>query len=508
MNMPRKIKLLLILGLVFALMLTGCAKTETGEEKVIHTCKNYEYWEMDPAIYSYYQTFALSEDIYEGLVAFDSELNPTPKLATEWEVSDDYLEYDFTLREGVQFHKDYGEMTASDVVFTFQRMKDMGAESTAGVELGIENITVEELDKYTVKFTLEKADPAFLLRLCQWCGFIVSEAAVEDLGEDFVRNPVGTGPFEFVESVWEDYEEGARFEDYWGEPASIDRVICYYITDTTTMFNAFESGELDLIYSQDDMKNLEYTERDDVKIVTFPSPQVRVLSINPNEAPLNDIRVRQAIFHAIDVDDFIENFTGGMQSTTTSIVPEACKYALFDNFKADFNIEKSKELLKEAGYPDGFKVVMGVPNDQSADVAVVVQGYLAKVGIEVDVQALEFASWMDQAKAGKWPIWYLGRTSNVLPDTFFKFFMTDYVGASNFSAFSDAKFDKLAKAAFSENDETKRTEHYHDAQRYLNDQYVVYPFYTLNKAVLCKDDIAGDIFDPVSTIRFSLVDKK
>lgn len=506
--MNKKFGSIVLLCFLVSLLVCSCGKVGPVEEKVLYTCKNYEYWEMDPAIYSYYQTFALSEDIYEGLVSFDSELNVIPKLATEWNISHDYLEYIFKLREGVKFHKDYGEMSSSDVVYTFQRMKDMGSESTAGVELGIDNITVEALDEHTVKFKLGEPDPAFLIRLCQWCGFIVSEDAVNDLGEDFVRNPVGTGPFEFVESVWEDHEEGVRFEDYWGEPASLDRVICYYITDTTTMFNAFESGELDMIYSQDDMKNLEYRDRDDVKIVTFPSPQVRILSINPNDTPLSDIRVRQAIFHAIDVDDFIDNFTGGMQSTTTSIVPEACKYALFDNFKSEFDIEKSKRLLSDAGYPDGFDVVMGVPNDQSADVAVVVQGYLEKVGIKVDVQALEFASWMDQARAGKWPIWYLGRTSNVLPDTFFKFFMTDYIGASNFSAFSDEEFDRLAKSAFSESDEVKRTEFYHDAQRYLNDQYVVYPFYTLDKTLLCKDNISGEMFDPVSTIRFSLVDKK
>ncbi|MGI6684936.1 MAG: ABC transporter substrate-binding protein [Bacillota bacterium] len=521
----KKCALFLIVLFLIPMILIGCGSNNSAEsnssagsdsseanepakEKVLYTCKNYDYACMDPAKYAYYQPFALSEDVYEGLVAFDPDKNIIPRLATDWKISDDYLQYTFTLRKGVKFHKNYGEMKASDVVFTFQRMKDMGADSTAGKEFGIDNIEVKALDDYTVQFTFKKPDPAFLTRMAQWCGFIVSEKAVTELGNDYERNPIGTGPFELVKAEAQQVEEGMRFKDYWGTPPDLDRVVCYYITDGNTMFNAFDSGELDMIYSVDDMKNLEYSKRDDVWIKEFPSPQIRVLSMNCNFKPLDDIRVRQAIFYAINRDDFINNFLQGMQTATSAIVPEGDKYVLKDNFKTEYSPEKAKELLKEAGYPNGFEIVLGVPNDESKNVAVVLQDYLAQVGIKVDVQALEFAGWMDKARAGQWPMWYLGRTSNVLPDTFMKFFMTDFIGKSNFSAYSNPEFDKLCNRAFTEMDEAKRTEAYYEAQRYLKDQYVVYPFYTLTKRAICKKSVSGDIFDPCSTIRFQLVKKE
>ncbi|MGI6684934.1 MAG: ABC transporter substrate-binding protein [Bacillota bacterium] len=512
--MKRYVFLVLVLMLVSAL-LSGCGGNAGSdpsgdaqgekepvaaepEEKVIYTSIYWDYWSLDPAIFAHKQPNALVTGIYEGLVAYDANMKLVPLLATSWDVSDDRLEYVFHLRKDVKFHKGYGEMKASDVVFTFQRMKDLGNKSTAGAMLGVDNFQVAAADDYTVKFTFKTVDPAFMTHMALWCGFIVSQAAVNDLGEAFERNPVGTGPFEFVSATWKETTEMAKFADYWGKPAGVDRVICYYITDEDTMYNAFQSGELNMINSESSVKNAEYAARDDVKMTVGASNQVIGFGLSTAIKPLNDIRVREAIFLAIDIDDFVQNFLDAEQKKTTCMIPESCSYALNDCFIQEYSIEKAKQLLAEAGYPNGFDLEIGTTNDSRAEAAAVLQSYLAKIGINAKVSALELAAFGEKAEAGEFGMWYCGWTASVLPDDFLvRGWTTD--GIFNYSTFHDAAYDKLITSAVAETNEDQRAQYYYDAQRYLRDQYVYYPMYTLRKVIVTTDNISGD---PFTTLRY------
>ena len=472
--------------------------TENGEEKVIKTSIYWDYWVLDPALFAHKQPNAIVTGIYEGLVAYNEKMELIPLLAEKWEVENDGLKYVFHLRKGVQFQKGYGEMKASDVVFTFQRMKEIGDESTAGTMMGVDNFEVTTVDDYTVAFTFQKMDPAFLTHLALWCGFIVSEAAVTDLGEDFERNPVGTGPYEFVNAIWQESTEMAKFADYWGEKPQIDRVICYYITDSDTMYNAFDSGELNMINSESEIKNVEYGEKGGVNMIQGMSNQIIGFGLSTTRGPLSDIRVRQAIFHAIDIDDFIDNFLNGQQSKTGCMIPESCAYALLDCFHPEYDLEKAKQLLAEAGYADGFELELGTYNDDRADAAVIIQNYLSKVNINVKVTPLEMAAFGERAEAGEFDIWYCGWSASVLPDDFLvRGFKSD--GIFNYSQFQDTKYDQLITDAVNETEEGKRAELYGEAQRYLCDQYVYYPMYTLTKTIITTPDIGGN---PFTTLRY------
>ena len=359
---------------------TAAAEEKSSDEEVVvKTSIYWDYYDLDPAIFAHKQPNAIVTGIYENLVVYDDNMEVQPHLAESWTVENGGLEYIFTLRKGVQFHKGYGEMKASDVVFTFERMKEIGDSSTAGTMMGVDNFEVTAEDDYTVKFTFKEVDPNFLTHLALWCGFIVSEAAVTDLGEEFNRNPIGTGPFEFVSATFQEVTEMAKFADYWGEAGNVDRVIAYYIIDSDTMYSAFESGELNMINSENSVKTAEYRADESLDIVESMSNQVIGFGLSTTRGPLTDIRVRQAIFHAIDIDDFIDNFLGGDQSKTSCMIPESCAYAVQDVFKPEYNVEKAKQLLAEAGYPDGFELELGCYNDDRQDAAIVIQDYLAQV---------------------------------------------------------------------------------------------------------------------------------
>lgn len=248
---------------------------------------------------------------------------------------------------------------------------------------------------------------------------------------------MGTGPYEFVNAIWQESTEMAKFADYWGEKPQIDRVICYYITDSDTMYNAFDSGELNMINSESEIKNVEYGEKGGVNMIQGMSNQIIGFGLSTTRGPLSDIRVRQAIFHAIDIDDFIDNFLNGQQSKTGCMIPESCAYALLDCFHPEYDLEEAKQLLAEAGYADGFELELGTYNDDRADAAVIIQNYLSKVNINVKVTPLEMAAFGERAEAGEFDIWYCGWSASVLPDDFLvRGFKSD--GIFNYSQFQDA----------------------------------------------------------------------
>lgn len=502
MNMKRypAVTLILMMMLTAVLLVSGCnPSTPPAEnEKVIYTSIYWDYWVLDPALFTHKQPNALVNGIYEGLIEFDENMELKPLLAESYDILDDGLTYTFKLRPGVKFHKDYGEMKASDVLFTFQRIKDMGADSTAGDLLKADNYEVSVNGDYEVSFTLEEPNPSFLTNLALWCGFIVSEKAVTELGDGFERNPVGTGPFEFEKAEWQQTTEMKRFADYWGEPASVERVVAYYITDPSSMYSAFDSGELNMINSENEQKNLDFSKQDDVNIITGPSNQVIGFGLNTSIKPLDDIRVRQAIFLAIDIDDFHANYLNGLQEKTTCMIPTSCLYALDGCFIPEYNIEKAKQLLAEAGYKDGFELEIVTYNDNRAEATVILQSYLAKIGITAKVTPLEMAAFGELAENQKIPMWYCGWSASVLPDDFLvRGWKSD--GIFNYSAFNHPEYDELITKAVNELDEGKRTEYYYDAQRYLADQYVYYPIYTLGRTIVTTPNISGD---PFTSLRY------
>ncbi|KKB12630.1 hypothetical protein VE25_06890 [Devosia geojensis] len=318
-----------------------------------------------------------------------------PRLATSWSSSADAKTWTIQLREGVQFHKGYGEMTSEDVKYTFDRATD--GPRVGGVRAKFTNIASVETDgPYTVIFNLEQPDPLFLLGvLSDYDGAIMSRKAIEEIGEEEIgTNPVGTGVY-MLETVHTDPSQGitlAANPDYWDTPAATAKIQCLYIADTTARTLAILSGDVHMIEGvrapgwADSM-----TQRDPNLIFDVVSPgSFFTIQFNLTKAPFDDIRVRQAICYGIDRDEITgaiapiskrtyglnpPSFPGGFTAET---IPAEVAY--------NYDPEKAKALLAEAGFPDGltFRNDTSQREDFSA-IMLMIQDQLRRINVDMEL---------------------------------------------------------------------------------------------------------------------------
>lgn len=339
--------------------------------------------------------------IYDKLVdlprwAFPATLDElVPRLATSWSSSEDAKTWTFELRQGVQFHKGYGEMTSEDVKFTFDRATD--APRVGGVRAKFTNIGSTETDgPYKVIFNLEQPDPLFPLGvLSDYDGAIMSKKAIEEKGEEPIgTDPIGTGVY-MLESVATDPGQGitlAANPDYWDTKAATPKLQCVYIADTTARTLAILSGDVHLIEGvrapgwADSMK-----QRDPSLIFDVVSPgSFFTIQVNVTVKPFDDIRVRQALFYGIDRDEITTaiapiskrtyglnppSFPGGFTAET---IPPEVAY--------NYDPEKAKALLAEAGFPDGFSF----KNDTSqredfSAIMLMIQDQLRRINVNMEL---------------------------------------------------------------------------------------------------------------------------
>ncbi|WP_273702413.1 ABC transporter substrate-binding protein [Tepidanaerobacter syntrophicus] len=490
-----------VLTIALSLIANGCSSTtkdnnatdKNQSEQVLRVARDWENTNMDPATWSTHTDLCFGPNVFETLLAYDNDLNPSPKLAEKWEMSSDGLTYRFFLKKGVQFHKNYGEMKASDVVFTIERMKDPAVKATAnGPSLGIDNMKeVTAEDDYTVKIVLKKEDPIFLYRFCEAYCYVISEKAVKEMGlEDFAKHPIGTGPFEFDKGIGGEKTEIVKNDKYWGEKAKLDRIIFNIISEPSILFNAFESGEIDFTSLSDSNKIVEYKNKPNFIVHAVPTRYTGNLGMNTQIKPFDDIKVRQAVACAINREEIVNNYFLGLEKAPDSIIPPGAKYAVKDNFKPEFNPEKAKKLLAEAGYPNGFETEIYCPNDQiSMGPTTLIQSYLSQVGINAVSKTVDFGVFLSTARAGKAPLWYLCDGPEVIPDAWFERFTSSKAPGSNWSCFKDIEYDDYVKQALQARNENDKAKFYALAQQRLVEQLPFIPintsgaFYAMNKKI-------------------------
>jgi peptide/nickel transport system substrate-binding protein len=340
---------------------------------------------------SMHEKFVLS-DIHAKLVRFISGTSEVePDIAERWEVSADGKDYTFYLRDGVTFQKGYGPCTASDVKFTFDRIvENHMAESAYYASLE----SVEVVDDLTVVFHLSGPDSAFFSKIAYTSGNILSQRAFEDLGDRFSQIPVGAGPYEFVEWIPNEEIRLKRFEDYYGPAPAIPDVVFKIITDETSAALALEAGELDfaIVRSQETVDL--FKNNPDYVVDIIAGTSIRMMPFNLTKPPVSDLRVRQAIAHAID-RDMLQAVLGDTVSVSSGSLFNSSFFGYTDDFQHyDFDPATARSLLAEAGYPDGFD--LPITSTQLApwpDILPVVQANLRDVGINVTVTLLEHSTY-------------------------------------------------------------------------------------------------------------------
>jgi len=344
--------------------------------------------------------------MYDSLVWVNEEGKLVPALAEKWEVSDDGAEYTFYLRQDVTFHN--GEpFNADAVVFSWERAKDGGFEYSNLWQLAT---TVEKVDDYTVRITTDGPDALFLTTVADnWA--MIPPGYFEEVGQaGFDEHPVGTGPFVFVEWVKGDRIVMQANPDYWQEGTpKIENLIFRPIPESATRVAAIQTGEVDIVtrLSSEEAKSLLGVPN--VTVIKYPVERVYYVAFNNLSTgigqPTEDALVRQAMNYAVDIDAIVDSLFDGFAKPAIGMVSTG--ELGYDNAAPfGYDADKARDLLAQAGYPDGFEMDMACPAGAYThfeEVCEAIAGYLGEVGITVNLEIMESGQYWDLEAAKELP---------------------------------------------------------------------------------------------------------
>lgn len=417
-----------------------------------------------------------------------------PDLAEKYEVSADGKTYTFHLRKGVKFHKGFGELKASDVVFTFNRIRDPKTPSRYSVNYkSVESITAP--DDYTVVFKLKTPDVAFpyLLSGAFQGAYIYSEKAVAQYGDTIGQNPIGSGPYQLEELIPQNKVVYTANPDYYNGAPQIKKLTYLQIPNDNTSFMAFQKGEIDAMVTQTPEILEQAKAQKDVTIQQIPQFSDSLLFMNTKVKPFDDIRVRQAMAYAIDKDEIVNTVFGAINSPAKGYVPSIAQGFTTEGVtQYQYNPDKAKELLTQAGYANGFTITTKQNNSPSTQrVFTVLQAQLAKVGIKLDFQAVQLPEWQKFQQSGTAQF---GWWSGVAPTDIQYFMKTYYYGASTPPGNNAAYYtgiDDILNKAMQESDANERADLYKQAQQKLSQDVPYIPLYESKCNLITKKNLEG-----------------
>ncbi|MGF1686897.1 ABC transporter substrate-binding protein [Photobacterium japonica] len=460
-------------------------------------------------------TLQLSHMVMDPLVRYTQALDFEPRLATAWERVNDTT-YRFTLRQGVTFHSG-NPMTADDVVWTFNRLKsspDFKAIFEPYSDMKkVDDFTVELISKYPYPLVLQTATYIFPMDSQFYSGKTADGKDKADLvkhGNSFASTNIsGTGPFIVTEREQGVKVEFERFADYWDKETkgNVDKLTLVPIKENATRVAALLSGGVDMIHpvAPNDHKRVQGS--DGIELVTLPGTRLITFQMNQtsNEA-LKDVRVRQAIVHAINNDGIVKKIMKGFATTAGQQGPVG--YAGYDEALVPrYDVKKAKQLMKEAGYEKGFKLTMLAPNNRyvnDAKVAQAAAAMLSKIGIKVDLKTLP--------KAQYWPEFDLCAADMLMigwhSDTEDSANLTEFLtmtrdaktgkGQYNCGYYSNPKVDALVEQSNKETDPAKRAQMLKDVERILYDDAAFVPLHWQSEAWGAKSNVhAAEIVNPM-----------
>ncbi|MGD7045079.1 ABC transporter substrate-binding protein [Jeotgalibacillus proteolyticus] len=443
---------------------------------------------LDPITVTDGESFKVTKNVFETLIEFgreDTEINPG--LAAEWDVSEDGLTYTFTLQEGVTFH-DGEAFNADAVVYNFERWAS-GTEDKFyyyksmfggfGDDEGhvIESVTAA--DDMTVEIKLKRPQAPFLKNLAMSPFGIASPKALDEMGDEgFNESPVGTGPFKFVEWRRNDRIVLEKNEDYWQEGLpKLNEIIFRSIPENSARLNALQSNEIDLADGVNPSDAAMIEENADLQLFERPSMNVGYLGLTTTREPFDDPKVRQAMNHAIDRQAIVDAFFEGRAEVAKNAMPPVIAGYNDDIEGYEYDPEKAKQLLEEAGLGDGFEMdlwAMPVPRPYMPDgqkVAEAIQNNLADVGITAEIVNYEWATYLEKARMGEADAFLLGWTGdNGDADNFLYVLLDqDNIGSNNYTYYENQELHDLLIEAQSEVDEEARNQLYMDAQEIIHE---------------------------------------
>lgn len=422
----------------------------------------------------------LYANVFEGLTRIGTKGEVLPALAESWTVSDDGKVYTFKLHSGVKFH-DGTDFNADDVKFSLDRAR---AENSTNAQKGLFSKidAVEGVDPTTVKVTLKQPQGAFAYNLAWGDAVIVAPESADSNKE----KPIGTGPFKF-----DNWAKGSaitlvKSDAYWGEPAALTRAEFRIIPDAAAAVPALLSGDVQALPNfnlGDALKQVKSDPR--FKVVVGTTEGETILAMNNKKPPLDNLKVRQAISYALNRQEIIAGASNGLGVPIGShMAPHNPAYVdLTGTYPHD--VEKAKELLKEAGVQTPLKLTLKLPPvGYARDGGQIIQSELKAIGIEAEIIPVEWAEWLEKVFKGK--DYDLTIVSHTEPNDIDIYARKDY-----YFNYDNPAFDKVIAELDATSDEAKRKELYGQAQKILADDAVAGFLFELPKVGVWDAKLEG-----------------
>ena len=525
MNKKRMWSAGLLLLLVLSAVLAACGNSGSSTKDTLVFGRGGDSTSLDPSRVTEGESFKVTVNLYETLLNFgEQDTTIQPGLAKEWS-TDDGLTYTFKLQEGVKFH-DGTDFNAEAVVKNFERWANGDADkfpyynSMFGGFKGDEGHVIESVTAdgdHTVIIKLKREQAPFLKNIAMSMFAIASPTAFEKGDDQFERNPVGTGPFQFVEWKSNDSITIEKFDGYWQEGLpKLDKIIFRSIPDNSARLNALIAGEIDLADGINPADGEKIEGNADLQLIERPSMNVGYLGLTVTRPPFDKKEVRQAMNHAIDKETIIESFFEGKANIAKNPMPPSISGYNDDIEGYDYNPEKAKELLAKAGYPDGFEMelwAMPVPRPYMPDgakVAEVIQSNLADIGVKAKIVSYEWPTYLDKASKGEADAFMLGWTGdNGDADNFLYVLLDeDNIGSNNYTYFKNTEMHDLFIQAQTEVDEDKRNELYKKAQEIIHEEAPWVPLAHSTPLLAASKDLSGFLPHPTGSDLLSNVEFK
>ena len=509
----------LVLGLFVCLV--GCSQ---GQNQTLVYGRGGDTVGLDPALETDGESFKVADNIYDTLVRFKEESTALePSLAESWRVSEDRLTWTFNLRSGVMFH-DGTSFGAAAVVFSLGRQfkKDHPFHKVEGAfqywnSMSMSKIVkdVRQVDDVTVEIELFRPTAPFLSNLAMNFCSIVSPTAVRKWGDDYARNPVGTGPFKFAQWIKDDRVVLERNESYWDGAPTIKRLIFRSIPENSVRLIALSQGA---IHGMDNLvpdfvANIAADPK--VQLLKQPGMNVGYLAMNNDKAPFHVLKVRRAINHAINKRAMTDNLYQNLAVPAVNPIPPTMWSYHEGIVGFHYDPQLSRRLLAEAGYPDGFKTTlwaMPVPRPympQPLKIAQAIQADLAVVGVTAEIVTYEWGTYLDKVQRGQHDMALLGWTGdNGDPDNFLYVLLDKSATAfpaNNIAFYRSEELHKVLIDARVEIDRGMRTILYRRAQEIIHQDAPWVPLVHAAQTAAFSRSVSGFKLHPTGSKYFHKV---
>lgn len=422
----------------------------------------------------------LYSNVFEGLTRFMGDGAVVPGLAESWDISSDGLTYTFKLHSGVMFH-DGTAMDSEDVKFSLDRARaEDSTNAQKALFAGITDVSV--VDPQTVTVTLAEPNGNFLFNLAWGDAVIVAPESIDDIK----TNPVGTGAFKFANWVQGDKIELAKNGDYWGTSAVLNSATFKFISDPTAAFAAVMAEDVDVFSGFPAPENLPQFEADPrFQVLVGSTEGETILSTNNQQPPFDDVRIRQAVAHAIDRQAIIDGAMFGYGTPIGShFAPHNPAYVDLTGNSA-YDPAKAKALLAEAGMADGFETTLHLPPPSYARRGgEIIAAQLAEVGIKAEIINVEWAQWLETVFRGK--DFGLTIVSHTEPMDIGIYARPEY-----YFQYDNKGFQELMTGLNATTDPGKRIDLMQQAQTILSEDYVNGYLFQLAQLSVAKADVQG-----------------